>query len=194
MTSELGPPQPQTLAEALVLIQALWAENARLRDAVARLAQQVQTLAAQVGQDSTNSSRPPSADPPRRPPPPPRRPTGRRRGAQPGHLAHQRAVLPPEQVDHTVDHYPPICQHCRAPLAPDLAQTVGEPVRHQVVEVPPMRAEVTDHYLSRRRCPHCRGETRAGLPPEAPTGPFGPRLQAIVAVLSGRSRLSEPGG
>lgn len=190
MTSEPAPPQPQTLAEALVLIQALWAENARLHETVARLEQQVQTLAAKVGQNSTNSARPPSADPPTTPPPPPRRPTGRRRGAQPGHPAHQRAVLPPEQVDRTLDHYPSVCQHCQAPLAADPDHVVGEPLRHQVIEAPPVRVEVIDHYLHRVRCPRCRGATLARLPPDAPPGAFGPRLQAIVAMLSGRYRLS----
>jgi len=190
MTNEALPPQPQTLAEALVIIEALWAENARLRESIGRLEQQVQRVVAQVSQNSTNSSRPPSTDPPQRPPPPPRQPTGRRRGAQPGHPAHQRALLPPEHVDHTLDHYPPVCQHCQLPLVPDPAQTVGEPVRHQVVELPPVRAEVTDHYLHRLRCPHCQGQTRASLPPAVPAGAFGPRLQAIVALLSSRYRLS----
>jgi len=190
MMPEPEPPQPPTLTEALVVIQALWAENARLRDLTSRLEERVRALEARVGQTSTNSSRPPSADPPRTPPPPPRRPTGRRRGAQPGHAAHQRALLPPDQVDHTRDHWPTACQHCQTPLVPDPSQLVGEPVRHQVVEVPPVRAEITDHYLYRQRCPHCRGTTRAALPPTVSPGAFGPRLQAIVALLSGRYRLS----
>jgi transposase len=63
-------------------------------------------------------------------------------------------------------------------------------VVHQVTEVPPLRAEVTEHRLHRVRCPGCGAHTRAALPPEAPTGAFGPRLQATVAVLSGRYRLS----
>ncbi len=190
MTADRELPEPQTLAEALVLIQALWAENAHLQALNTQLDARVQALEARLGQNSTNSSRPPSADPPQTPPPPPRQPTGRRRGAQPGHPAHQRALLPPEQVDHVLDHFPPVCQHCQTPLAPGPAQAIGEPVRHQVIEVPPVRAEVTDHYLHRLRCPHCQGHTRASLPPAVPPGAFGPRLQAIVALLSGRYRLS----
>lgn len=184
------PPVVQTLAEATALIQALWAENVRLRATVAQLEARVQALEARVGQNSTNSSRPPSADPPQAPPRPRRRPTGRRRGAQPGHPAHQRSLLPPEQVDHSADHWPAHCRHCQAPLTPDPAQEGGEPVRHQVIEVPPVRAEVSDHYLHRLRCPHCQGETRASLPPDVPPGAFGPRLQAVIALLSSRYRLS----
>jgi transposase len=188
MMTESAP--PATLAEALTVIERLGAENARLRDQVAHLEQQVQALAARLGQTSANSSRPPSADPPQTPPRPPRAASGRRQGAQPGHPAHQRALLPPEQVDATHDHYPSVCQHCQTPLAPDPAQAVGDPIRHQVVDLPPVRAEVTDHYLHRLRCPHCQGETRASLPPTVPPGAFGPRLQAVIALLAGRYRLS----
>jgi len=181
---------PATLPEAHARIVAVEAENDRLQAVVGQLAARVQALEARLGQNSTNSSRPPSADPPRMPPRPPRAPSGRRRGAQPGHAAHQRALLPPERVDHTLDHWPTACQHCQAPLAPDPDREVGDPVRHQVVELPPVRAEVTDHYLHRQRCPACGGATRAGLPPAAPPGAFGPRLQAVIAVLSSRYRLS----
>src|SRR5437867_12617209 len=183
-------PPPQTLAEALDLLQVVCVELAALQAENARLQARVQALEAQVGQNSTNSSRPPSADPPAAPPRPPPAATGRRRGAQPGHPAHQRTVLPPEQVDHTQDHWPAVCRHCQLPLRPDPAQAVGEPVRHQVIDLPPVRAEVTEHYLYRLRCPHCEGETRAALPPEVPPGTFGPRVQAVIALLSSRYRLS----
>lgn len=191
------PPVPQTLSEATALLEMLWAEvvaaraeQARLQAVVGRLEARVHELEARLGQTSANSSQPPSADPPQAPSRPPRPPTGRRQGAQPGHPAHQRTLLPPEQVDASHDHYPPVCQHCQAPLAPDPAQAVGDPIRHQVVDLPPVRAEVTDHYLHRLRCPHCQGETRASLPPDVPPGAFGPRVQAVIALLCGRYRLS----
>src|SRR4051795_4045955 len=41
-----------------------------------------------------------------------------------------------------------------------------------------------------RRCPDCGKRTRADLPPGVPRGPFGARLTAVVALLSGRYRLS----
>lgn len=174
---------PTTLEGALRLLRALWEENAALRERVTE-------LEARLAQDSTNSSRPPSSDPPDTPAPPPRPPTGRRRGAQPGHRPAQRQVLPPEAVDRVIRHWPAWCQHCQAPLSAGLVAVIGEPVRHQVTELPPVRAEVTEHQLYRVRCLECGGETRASLPPDVPAGAFGPRLQAAVALLSGRYRLS----
>ncbi len=194
---EKEAPVPATLEEALGLVRTLgeaaerWrAEATELRQANAALTQRVQELEARLKQNSTNSSRPPSSDLPGTPAPPPRHRSGRQRGAQPGHPAHQRALVPPEQVDQVVAHWPARCRHCQAPLdaAPELL--VGEPVRHQVTELPPVRAEATEHQLHRVRCPDCGGATRASLPPEVPWGAFGPRLQAAVAVLSGRYRLS----
>jgi transposase len=181
---------PTTLDEAVVLLRALWEENVALRVENAALRERVVDLEARVAQDSTNSSRPPSSDPPATPAPPPRPPTGRKRGAQPGHPPARRQLLPPEAVDHVVRHWPARCQHCQAALTDGPREVVGAPVRHQVTELPPVRAEVTEHQLSRVRCRRCGGETRASLPPDVPAGAFGPRLQAAVALLSGRYRLS----
>ncbi len=67
---------------------------------------------------------------------------------------------------------------------------MGEPVRHQVTELPPVQAVVTEHQLHHVRCSGCGTTTCATLPSDVPAGAFGPRLQATVAVLSGRYRLS----
>ena len=174
------PPVPQTLDEALALVPLLWGEIVRLRA-------QVQALEARLGQNSTNSSRPPSSDPPSAPPARPAPPSGRRRGGQPGHAPHQRALRSPDQVDTVVAHWPPHCRGCAMPLAP---AAVGEPVRHQVTELPPVRAIVTEHQLHHVRCTACGTTTCAVLPADVAPGAFGPRLQATVAVLSGRYRLS----
>jgi transposase len=101
-----------------------------------------------------------------------------------------RLLVPAERVDRVVDHYPAACGRCGGALPADPVATVGDPRRHQVTELPAARAAVTEHRLHRVRCPACGARTRASLPPDAPTGAFGPRLQATVAVLSGRYRLS----
>jgi transposase len=185
MEAELAP--PRTLDEALGLLQVVCAELAALRAENARLQARVQELEARLGQNSTNSSRPPSSDPPETPPRPPGPPRGRKRGGQPGHPPHQRALVPPELVDQIIAHWPTHCRRCQTPLAPLAA---GEPVRHQVTELPPVRAVVTEHQLQHVQCAACGTTTCAVLPAEVPAGAFGPRLQATVAVLSGRYRLS----
>ena len=190
------PSQPPTLEEAWALLDALWPAVQELRAENAALRARVRELEARLGQDSSNSSRPPSSDPPqvrgakRRPPAPP---TGRTRGAQPGHPRHQRLLLPPERVDQVVDHWPPTCAGCQGLLAErtgPASRPAADFVAHQVTDLPPVRAHVTEHRLHRLACPACGVQTRAALPPEVPVGAFGPRVQAVVALLSGRYRLS----
>jgi transposase len=173
----------QTLPPAAqAVIVALLAANARLEA-------RVREVEARVGQNSSNSSRPPSSDPPQTPRRPAGTPTGRARGGQPGHVAHQRAVVPPERVDRIVDHRPPACGQCAAPVAGDVPSAGF--VAHQVTDLPAVRAQVTEHRLHRVTCPACGAQTRAALPAAVPTGAFGPRLQATVAVLHGQYHLSQ---
>jgi transposase len=68
--------------------------------------------------------------------------------------------------------------------------SAGGFVPHQVTDLPPVRAHVTEHRLHGVRCGACGHATRAAVPPNVPVGAFGPRLQATVALLSGRYRLS----
>ena len=156
---------------------------------VAALREEVRALKARLGQHSGNSSRPPSSDPPQAPRKPPAVPSGRGRGGQPGHVAHQRALLPPERVDSIVEHRPQTCARCAASV-PAGVPSDGY-VAHQVTELPLIRAVVTEHRLHLVTCPACGAATRAALPAVVPTGAFGPRLQATVAVLCGQYHLSQ---
>jgi transposase len=59
-----------------------------------------------------------------------------------------------------------------------------------VVELLPLAVRVTEYQMAVRRCPACGKRTRADLPPGVPRRPFGARLTAVIALLSGRYRLS----
>ena len=153
----------------------------------AALQQRIADLEARLDLNSTNSSRPPSSDPPGVKRAPPRKSTGKRRGGQPGHRRHQRALVPPEQVQTVVDHLPESCRKCGGVLEGH----DPEPRRHQVAEIPPFRPVVTEHRLHRRNCPRCGVATRAEWPADVPRGGFGPRLRAVLALLAGNYRLGK---
>jgi transposase len=160
-----------------------------LAQRVTALETEVRALTARLGQNSTNSSRPPSSDPPHTKRRPPAGPSGRRPGGQPGHVGHFRALAPPARVDAVVDHWPAQCAGCAAPLGAGGAGS-ADVVPHQVTELPVLRATITEHRLHRVVCAACGAATRAPLPPDVPTGAYGPRLQAAVVTLSGGYRLS----
>jgi len=59
-----------------------------------------------------------------------------------------------------------------------------------VVELPLPAVRVTEYQMEARHCGPCGKRTRAVLPAGVPHGAFGPQLTAVVAMLTGRYRLS----
>jgi transposase len=149
---------------------------------------EIRELRARLNQNSSNSSKPPSSDPPwiikKR-----ETPTGRQRGGQKGHEGHYRKMLPPEKVNHTLDCYPSRCKNCDTGIE-NGKESSTDPLRHQVAELTHVRAEVTEYRLHFVECHCCGMETCADLPEGLTWSNFGLRLQAIVALLTGRYRLS----
>src|SRR5262245_12047652 len=126
------------------------------------LQRRVEDLEQRLGQNSTNSSRPPSTDGPTVKRRPPRSPSGRKKGAQPGHPLKKRPLLPP---DRTIPCKPVSCRRCGRPLLGDDPQ----PLRHQVLEVPLVRPDVTEYQLHRLACSCCGITICAVLPAGVPT-------------------------
>jgi transposase len=155
-----------------------------------RLEARVVKLEEQLRRSSRNCSLPPSQDPPSAPPRPRGSGSGRTQGGQPGHEGRSRPLLPLERVDEVVEYWPERCQACAHRFGEEERVDAAAVQRHQVSELPPIAVSVTEHRLHRLRCPACRAETRAELPVDVPRPAFGPRLQAAVATLSVRNRVS----
>jgi transposase len=138
-------------------------------------------------QNSTNSSKPPSSDglagePRQRG----RRKKSRRKaGGQPGHRGAHRPLVAAERVDEIRPVLPKQCRHCghSLPAKIEQARTIGAVQRHQVTEIPPIQARITEYQCHRVVCPECGESTRAVVPEEA-TGQFGPQLTALIAYLT----------
>jgi transposase len=78
----------------LPLPPAIWAATPCAAQAlIVAQRERIRELAARLGQDSSNSSRPPASDPLQAPPRPKARPSGRKRGGRPGHRAAYRRLL-----------------------------------------------------------------------------------------------------
>ena len=187
MDSQLKPPLPLKVWDTLpsVVQELIQGQQAQIQQLEAR----VKELEAKLGQTSQNSSRPPSSDPPgQQRPRKEKAPSGRKRGAQPGHPGRHRVRLAPGEVAEVVELYPQRCHHCGTGLMG--APEAGKVWRHQVVELPEVKAKVTEYRRHRQRCGSCGEKSRAKLPPGVPHRPYGPRLQATAALLTGRYRLS----
>jgi transposase len=166
---------------------------ADLRERLAAVEARVRDLEARLGTNATNSSLPPSANPPDAPKLPAKKPSGRKTGGQPGHPAHLRRRLPPERVQHVRDFVPRQCQRCHEPLPPVPAPDDPEPTWHQVAELPPLAAEVTEYRGHYRTCPCCGTLNHAAIPADLKAYSVGPRLAATLAYFAGRHHLSQRG-
>lgn len=174
----------------LLRLDELVEANQHLVAANERLEARVAELERRLNRSSRNSSLPPSQDPPSAPGRPAWKGLGRMRGGQPGHEGRNRRLLPLEQVDEVVDHWPQRCRSCAHVFAePELVDAV-EPWRHQLAELPPIAVRLTEHRLHGVSCPECATATRAEPPRELPRSAFGPRLQAAVVTLAVRNRVS----
>jgi transposase len=98
-----------------------------------------------------------------------------------------RALVPPERVASVTECKPAECRCCGHPLSGEDA----EPRRHQVAELPPIEPEVHEYRLHRLNCPHCKTVTCGALPDGVPRTAFGPRLHAVLSLLTGAYRLSK---
>jgi len=158
---------------------------------IAQLQQQIRSLAQQVGQlrqqlklNSRNSSKPPSSDyfkqKRRRPP------SGRKPGGQPGHIGHHRQRLPPQRIDHLELYLPSSCRFCQSPLPREQRPCDPPPRWHQVCEIPPLAATITEHQAHGRLCPCCGKITFAAIPDSIRRHVFGARLSGLINYLSAR--------
>jgi|TARA_B110001454_G_scaffold216751_1_gene240593 transposase len=135
-----------------------------------------------------NSSLPPSSEHPHAKSKTPKSKGSRkRRGAQPGHPKHDRELIPSDQCDQVIELKPEACRKC----GQELGGEDSEPLRHQVWELPEIRAEVKEYQRHRLGCPCCGTQTCASLPPGIPQGQSGPRLIAFAGLLMGHYRQSK---
>jgi transposase len=163
----------------IAALRAQLAEVDELRELVVQLRAQVADLAAQVRQNSKNSSRPPSSDGLGKPAPRSlRKKTGRKPGRPKGQPGATMQLT--DQPDHVLGHEPSCCAGCGRGLAGAAEAGV---IRRQVREIPPVKAEVTEHRMIGRRC-GC-GRVTWGTAPEGVTAPvqYGPRAAALGAYL-----------
>lgn len=202
MSAEVPNDQPRDMpADVAELESKLAARDARIaeleaglaaRDAqLAELAARVEGLEEKLRRNSSNSHLPPSSDGPgaagRGERPAGKSPSGRKRGGQKGHRGSYRALLPVECVGALEELYPAACEGCGAllPETPDV-----DAKRYQVLELLGCKPHVTEFRRHEVACV-CGHRTRAAYDAtRIPSSPFGPRLVAVVALLTGVYHLS----
>lgn len=174
-------------------IRQLEAENAALKQRIEMLEKRleqmqkhIEELERRLGMNSQNSSKPPSSDPPGAVITLPRR-LRRKRGARKGHPPHPRTLLPREAVTRHIEISPTVCP-CGST---HLEKTAEEPLRHQIVDVPPIRPDVIEYVQPYYRCRDCGSLVYQPLPQDTQRRHFGPGLLALVGILTGSLNTSK---
>jgi transposase len=159
--------------------EALFSLIDYLQDLIESLAHRTEALEQQRHTDSHNSSKPPSSDGMGRRIVQTRKPTGKKPGGQHG---HKGSTLPfTDHPDQVVVHAPRCCGTCGTPL--EAEPSIGYE-RRQEVELPPGKAQVTEHQAQIKTCRHCGAQTRG----EFPLGlnspiQYGTRIRASLIYL-----------
>lgn len=158
-----------------------------LSNKIDTLTARIQQLENRLAKDSHNSHKPPASDPPARPNPKSLRKKSakkRKPGGQKGHPGKTLSLV--KDPEHVLLHGLPEeqeCQGCGRSLAEALTLSCE---RRQVVEVPPLALEVTEHRAQRKRCLGCGRTTTAPFPKEASARgvvSYGPRIKALSVYL-----------
>jgi transposase len=165
--------------EAIIQQQQVWIHQQDIR--IQKLEAKVHDLEGRLSKNSSNSSKPPGSDGLKKPPPKSLRDkSGKKPGAQQGHIGKGLAQI--KNPDLIVTHAPSSCNGCGL----NLNQVDGDCTeKRQVFDVPQPKIEVTEHCVLEKQCPHC-GEVSKGVFPENVRGPvqYGERVQALAVYFA----------
>ena len=173
----------EQLIDIVLLLQEQNEKLAKQVERIPILEARIAELERRLGLNSGNSSKPPSSDAPgSKPKSTSKRRSKRKRGAQPGHKGHHRELVDQENVDHLQVIDPRVCEKCGGL---HLKIDRSDPWRHQVWELPQIKAIIFEWQMLKGACKDCGHVTQAKLPQGVPAGNFGSKAQVVVSLLSG---------
>lgn len=173
--------------DAIITEEMLSRQSPEAQAIIRLLLTKIADLEARLNKTPGNSSLPPSSAHPHAKPAPQVEPSNRKRGGQPGHSKHERALVPTAQCDRVESLKPQACRHC----GEKLAGNDSDPLRHQVWELPQIKPLITEYRRHRLTCRCCGTTTCAELPTGVPQGQAGPRLTAFTGLLMACFRQSK---
>src|SRR5947209_6385535 len=154
-------------------------EKQQLREQVEQLGVRLHELEGRVAKDSHNSSKPPSTDGYAKKTRSLRKSSGKKPGGQQGHAGSTRHFV--ERPDEIIMLRPQKCAHCQASLHELPAEGYE---RRQRVDLPEIKAQVTEYQALDVRCSGCQHVTRGTFPDEVRSSiQFGPMIKGIALYL-----------
>jgi len=141
----------------------------------------IKELEDQIAKNSGNSSKPPSTDGTNKPKPKSQssgKPKDRKPGGQPKHKGTTLEMT--DNPDHIVPHTVDSCKNCQLDLS---GQASEGTICHQVVDLPIVKMEVTEHQAEIKTCP-CGCVNTAEFPAHATRYiQYGPNIKGFTVYL-----------
>lgn len=163
-------------------------ENQELREMLEIALERIEQLEAQLGQNSRNSNWPSSRDKGRKKKRKQnlRRQSDKKTGGQPGHEGYTLKFS--QEPDKIERHRPEVCLHCKQRFVAE--QPAVERNQRQVIDLPPLQVEVTEHQVEQLVCCKC-GQVSAGEFPEGVTQlvQYGPGVKSLAVYLKSQQLL-----
>lgn len=158
----------------LITIQTLLKKSL---EQILLMQKEIEDLKEKVNKNSNNSSKPPSTDQKSNTP-------DKKRQTSNG---KNRPLFPRDQVDHTVECGAKICPCCSSVDIKEL--DINEIL--QQVELPEIKAIITEYILKKYQCCSCKNNFKADLPKGIPNSVFGTKLMGLVSILTGAYHLAK---
>lgn len=169
--------------------EQLKTENEELRQLLKIALERIEQLEGQRSQNSRKSNWPSSRDKGRTKKRKQnlRQKSDKKTGGQPGHEGHTLKFS--EAPDKVERHRPKRCEHCDQSFTEE--QPAADLKRRQVIDLPPLKIEVTEHQVERLVCRKC-GQGSDGQFPERVTQlvQYGPKVKALAVYLKGQQLIS----
>lgn len=151
--------------------------SAMLKRALDRIAE----LEEKLELNSKNSSKPPSTDQKANT-------QNKEKKKRPPRSGRSRTPFPKDRIDKRVACERKCCHHCGSK---DLELLAGLAESFQQVELPTVRALVTEFILQKYRCLSCGERSTAELPEGVSNTVFGPSVMAMFSSLTGLFHLAK---
>ena len=155
---------------------------ARTQELLAKALERIVQLEEQINKNSKNSSKPPSGDQKAN------TTNVKKKKSRRSRKGVARAPLPPERVDAHVECTRKNCPHCDS-ISVQLSNEM--PVILQQIELPEVKAIVTEYQLLKYRCRSCGKSSTAALPEGVPDSAFGTKLMSLLVTLTGVFHLAK---
>ena len=148
------------------------------RQSLAKKDARIKELEDQIAKNSSNSSKPPSTDK-NKPNPKSLRPkTNKKPGGQKGHKGSTLEMT--ASPDHIEQHKVTSCTNCQKDLT---LQAIDKIIRRQVVDIPPIKMETTEHQVEVKTCT-CGCVNTAIFPVNVNRYvQYGPRIKGLIVYL-----------